>query len=140
MASVWTDQTAICSVILDQDWKQIIQTVIRIERRYQRYNTRKKEYVECIDGAWYVSNRTLNAEHAYEYVLKHWGIENTNNYVRDVTLKEDYSRIRIKPGNMAVIRSTALNIIRHSKATNVSEELFLNALNWTRVYNYPHFI
>src|SRR5690348_1838409 len=38
-----------------------------------------------------------------------WGIENRDHYVRDVTLGEDASRIRHKPGGMARIRSAALN-------------------------------
>jgi hypothetical protein len=58
-----------------------------------------------------------------------WGIENRDHYVRDVTLGEDDSRIRHRPGAMARIRSAALNILRANGVQNVSQALYINALN-----------
>jgi predicted transposase YbfD/YdcC len=66
----------------------------------------------------------------------HWGIENANNYVRDVTLGEDRSRIRKNPGILARLRSFALNIMRHEGVENVSHELYMNALNIGRILRY----
>jgi predicted transposase YbfD/YdcC len=63
-------------------------------------------------------------------VRSHWGIENRDHYVRDVTLGEDDSRIRQSPGAMARIRSTALNILRAKGVQNVSQALYVNALNF----------
>jgi len=60
---------------------------------------------------------------------RHWGIENRSHYVRDVSFFEDHSRIRNKPGHFARFRSFALNILRANGATNVSRELYINALN-----------
>ena len=54
----------------------------------------------------------LDAETLARAIRSHWGIENQDHYVRDVTLGEDGSRIRQKPGAMARIRSAALNILR----------------------------
>ena len=62
-----------------------------------------------------------------------WGIENQDHYVRDVTLGEDGSRIRQKPGAMARIRSAALNILRANGIQNVSQALYINALNFDRL-------
>ena len=62
-----------------------------------------------------------------------WGIENRDHYVRDVTLGEDASRIRQKPGGMARIRSAALNILRVNGIQNVSQALYVNALNLDRL-------
>jgi len=46
-----------------------------------------------------------------------------NRWVRDVTLAEDASRIRVNPGIMARLRSQALNIARANGATSVSDAL-----------------
>jgi hypothetical protein len=62
-----------------------------------------------------------------------WGIENRDHYVRDVTLGEDGSRIRHRPGGMACIRSAALNILRANGVQNVSQALYINALNLDRL-------
>ena len=56
-----------------------------------------------------------------------WGIE-SNHYVRDVTLHEDESRIRIKPVNFARLRSIALNVLRANGIKNVARALYKNAL------------
>src|ERR687898_445846 len=61
-------------------------------------------------------------------VRSHWGIENRDHYVRDVG--EDDSRIRQRPGAMARIRSTALNILRAKGIQNLSQALYVNALNF----------
>jgi len=45
-------------------------------------------------------------------VRAHWSIKNQAHYVRDVTLAEDASRVRARPGVMARIRSVDLNVLR----------------------------
>jgi len=45
-----------------------------------------------------------------------------------VTLGEDASRIRRKPGVMARIRSLALNVLRANGVQNISQALYANAL------------
>ena len=52
-----------------------------------------------------------------------------NHWVRDVTLAEDASRIRINPGIMARLRSQALNIARANGVTNVAEALWIAAID-----------
>ena len=49
--------------------------------------------------------------------------------MRDVTLAEDASRIRINPGIMARLRSQALNIARANGVTNVAEALWIAAID-----------
>ena len=56
-----------------------------------------------------------------------------DHYVRDVTLGEDDSRIRQRPGAMARIRSAALNIRRAKDIQNVSQALYVNALNFDQL-------
>jgi len=138
--SVWQDKAGINAAVLDASWQATVETVIRVDRRYERYDTRKREYRSCSETAWHISNQRLNAQPAHDYVLNHWSIENSNNYVRDVTLFEDSSRIRVNAGNMSVLRSTALNIMRCNKVTNIKGELYLNSLDWRRTYSYQHCI
>jgi len=54
-------------------------------------------------------------------------------YVRDVTLGEDASRIRTRPGVMARIRSVALNILRAKGVQNVSLALNTNAVSFDQL-------
>ena len=56
-----------------------------------------------------------------------------DHYVRDVTLGEDASRIRYKPGVMARLRSVALNILRANGVQNISQALYANALSLERL-------
>src|SRR5688572_30640393 len=62
------------------------------------------------------------------------GIENRDHYVRDVTMGEDDSRNRQRPGGMARIRSAALNILRVNGIQNVSQTLYANALSLDRLF------
>ena len=81
----------------------------------------------------YACQIRLDAETLARAVRSHWGIENRDHYVRDVTLGEDDSRIRQRPGAMARIRSAALNILRAKGVQNVSQALYVNALNFDRL-------
>jgi len=54
-------------------------------------------------------------------------------YVRDVTLGEDASRIRTRPGVMARIRSVALNILRANGVQNISLALYANVVSFDQL-------
>lgn len=58
----------------------------------------------------------------------HWGIENGNHYVRDVTMAEDASRIRINPGIFARFRSFAYNILRFNQHGTIAQDRYAAAL------------
>src|SRR4051812_12432914 len=64
------------------------------------------------DTALYASSVMLPAAPFADAIRNHWAIENRSHSVRDVTLAEDASRIRINPGIMARLRSYVLNIAR----------------------------
>lgn len=57
-----------------------------------------------------------------EYNRGHWCIENKVHYVRDVTMLEDYSRIRKGSGPriMAIFKNIALNILRSNGIKNIA--------------------
>lgn len=52
----------------------------------------------------------------------HWGIDNSLHWVLDVSLREDYSRIRKDnaPANFAVLRHIAVNLINQNKTRKLS--------------------
>jgi predicted transposase YbfD/YdcC len=62
------------------------------------------------EKSFYVCNATPTAHRAAAAIWAHWGIKNSSYYARDVTMGEDRSRIRTKPGAFARLRSFAFNI------------------------------
>ena len=65
---------------------------------------------------------------AADATRKHWGIENGLHYVRDVTLREDASRIRTNPGIFARLRSFAYNILRFNQRGTFAQDRYAAAL------------
>ena len=102
----------------------------------QLFDTKSKSWKSSDETAFYVSTVVLSAQEFCQAIRNHWGIENRNHHVRDVTMGEDQSRIRINPNIFAKLRSFALNILRKNKVENVSLELFENCMNLDRVFNY----
>jgi len=66
--------------------------------------------------------------HAALAIRKHWGIENKLHYTRDVTLREDASRIRKNPGIFARMRSFAYNILRFNQSDTIAQDRYAAAL------------
>ena len=124
--------------IEDKFWAENIKTVILVERKSQIYSTKKKRYKNRQEQALYLSNQIVDAKNAYRYIRNHWFIENTDHHVRDETLREDYSRVKLK--NMSVLRSFALNVLRRNKIDNINDQLYQNSLQYYRIYGYQQFI
>jgi Transposase len=121
----------------DHEWYEPIKNIIRVRRITQRFNTQEKSWNHSEEVAYYCASfGCWEAEHFARAIRGHWGIENRNHYVKDVTLKEDASRIRRNPGIFARLRSFALNILPKNNITHVSEALFDNALNINNVLQY----
>jgi predicted transposase YbfD/YdcC len=59
------------------------------------------------------------------YVRNHWHIENRLHWVRDVTYREDHSRVRTgnAPRAMATLRNLAISTLRHHGWTNIAKGL-----------------
>ncbi len=83
-----------------------------------------------------ISTTVLSAKEFNMTIRNHWGIENRNHHVRDVTMKEDKSRIRTNPHIFARLRSFAINILRKNNVRNISLELFSNCMNLKNVLSY----
>lgn len=126
--------------IEDQQWQKLIKTICRVEREVQVFNTKTKGYETSNETAYYVSNGEIAAQQAFGSIQRHWLIENSNHYVRDVSFLEDFSRIRVKADNMARLRSFALNIMRKNNVANIKGEMYENSLSYYRLYSYQHFL
>lgn len=68
------------------------------------------------------------------YVRNHWHIENRLHWVRDVTYREDHSRVRTNnaPRTMATFRNLAISTLRQHGWNNIAKGLRHMARNPTR--------
>jgi len=88
----------------------------------------------------YLSNKIIDAQYANKLVRDHWGIENKNHYVRDVSFNEDHHKIRRQSFNYSILRSFALNFFRSNKIQHIKEQRYAFSLDWTKLYSYPQII
>jgi len=93
----------------DQIWNKYLNAVVKVERKVERFDAKTKNTIVTEEIAYYVSTTTFSAKKFGQIIQGHWGIENKNHYVKDVSMGEDKSRIRNNPQNMARLRSFALN-------------------------------
>ena len=104
-------------------------------------NTGTKIFKDSSEESYYISTtEKLSAKEFGGAIRSHWGIKNKNHYVRDVSMNEDKSRIRINPQNMVKLRSFGLNLMRRNKVRNVSQELFKNGLNLNKLWKYSDLV
>lgn len=118
-----------------EEWA-LVKVVVKVERSRQVFQTKTKTWKKRIEISFYISTIVLSASEFCQAIRDHWGIENRNHYVRDVTMGEDKSRIRVNPHIFAKLRSFALNILRKNEVENVSLELFENSLKLDNILNY----
>lgn len=121
----------------DQDWGDLIAAVARVTRLTWHKDTKSGFWHDTHEISFYACQAILGAVEIGGAIRGHWGIENRNNHVRDVSFFEDHSRIRKSPGIFARLRSFACNILRANGAKNIGQELYENALNPLRALAYP---
>jgi predicted transposase YbfD/YdcC len=129
-------ETFIAPALTDGEQWNLVKVVVKVQRYRQIFETKTKTWKNCDETSFYISTITLPAQEFCQAIRNHWGIENRNHYVRDVTMGEDKSRIRTNPHIFAKLRSFALNILRKNKVENVSLELFENCMNLDKILNY----
>ena len=108
-----------------RDWiglKSII--MIESEREIDGKKSKEKRY--------YLSSLPANAERSLKTVRSHWGIENCVHWVMDMSFGDDASRIRKgnAPENMAIIKHSALNMIRRYKSGRQSIKRLRKQAGW----------
>jgi len=119
----------------DPDW-ELARELIVSRRIRSVFSTKEKQWHSTEEIAFHISTTTLSAKEYAHGIRVHWGTENKNHHVKDVTMTEDASRIRKNPGNFARMRSYALNILRINSVKNISSTLYENALDLSVPLNY----
>jgi hypothetical protein len=114
--------------LANTSWHPCLATVIRVEREVFTRNATTGLLRRTGETAFYVCNATIAADPAATAIRAHWGIETTSHYARDVTLGEDRSRIRTKPGVFARLRSFGFNISKANRSSTLSQDRYRAAL------------
>jgi predicted transposase YbfD/YdcC len=118
---------------LNEPWQTLIRCVARVSRLTYIKDTRSGLWPTREEVGYYPCQARHSAKVLGCAIRAHWGIENRAHYGRDVTLGEDASRIRTRPGVMARIRSVALNILRANGVQNISLALYANAVSFDQL-------
>lgn len=121
---------AVGEALAGTGWDHLLKTMIRVTRHTWMRNAATGLWDNRGEVAWYVTSASGPSAVAFGHIIRnHWGIENRNHHVRDVTYGEDKSRIRNNPGVFARARSFALNILRHNGVENVAHAIWQSALS-----------
>jgi len=88
-------------------------------RKYKTIQVRSAVAALCITS---LSSREASPEHLAGYVRGHWSIANKVHWVRDVTYREDSSRVRTgtRPRIMVTLRNLAIGLIRQAGHTAIA--------------------
>lgn len=115
---------------LAADWKNI-KSIIMVERE----TTRKKDY--SYEISYYVSNLKKSAEWFQKTIRDHWKIENQLHYTKDVSMKEDASKIRTgnAPQNVTILRNVAFNLHKATKHTSIRQSQRMIANDIKQIIN-----
>jgi predicted transposase YbfD/YdcC len=99
----------------------LIERYVTRKVRKRKKNSRKYTSTEARSAITAFIITSLDAreaapEHLAGYVRRHWRIENKIHYVRDVTFREDFSRVRTgpRPRIMTALRNLAIGLIRQA--------------------------
>jgi hypothetical protein len=104
------------------EWEPHVAAIIRVERAVQHFLPATGRWTRSFETSFYLSNRPLAAKTAAAAIRQHWGIENTSHHSRDVTFREDDSRIRKNPGIFARLRSFAYNILKFNQTGTIPQD------------------
>lgn len=115
---------------MDKAWEGLSQ-IIKVNRTT---NTKGKTTSET---SYYISNKKTNAWEYLEGIRNHWAIEMGLHYVKDVTLKEDVSKITTAnaPGNISILKNISLDIMRALGFKNITNGLRMLCNDIARILN-----
>jgi predicted transposase YbfD/YdcC len=114
---------------ISKDWKGL-QQIIGVHRIVIEKGKRREEM------AYFISSRNDNAFLYEEGIRSHWEIENSLHWVKDVTFKEDESKIKMgnAPQNISTIKNIGINILRTNNYTNMAQAIRLVANDINLLY------
>lgn len=102
---------------------RITRTVTRTvtARTGRQRTTTRKTSSETVYAVTSLSAREAGPRHIAAYVRGHWSIENQVHWVRDVTFREDASKVRAgaRPRILATLRNLAIGLLRHAGYTKI---------------------
>ena len=116
------------SVVADTEWQPHIAAVVCVTRDVLTRNAKTGLWKSRSETAFSLSNALATAPRFASAIRGHGGIENKEHYTRDVTMREDDSRIRGNPGIFARLRSFAYNILRINQTDTISQDRYRAAL------------
>ena len=104
------------------EWEPHVAAIIRVERTVLHFLPATGRWKPSCEISFYLSSHPITAKTAATAVRQHWGIENTSHHSRDVTFREDASRIRKNPGVFARLRSFAYNILKRNQTDTTPQD------------------
>jgi hypothetical protein len=110
------------------EWQPYFAAIVAVERTVLSFQPATGLWKRSFESSFYLSNRPVLAAQAADAIRKHWAIENKLHYTRDVTLREDASRIRRNPGIFARLRSFAYNVLRFNQSDTIAQDRYAAAL------------
>jgi predicted transposase YbfD/YdcC len=116
-----------------------IKSLVKVSRDVLEIKSEKRS----IETSYYISNQSEDVASLCAAVRGHWSVE-TNNHIRDVTLKEDKLRSKNKNVNrvLAGLRSLVLQILKKTKCLNKRDQIeefaddFDLLLNTIKTFNF----
>lgn len=124
------------AALSDGEWGPLIAAIICVTRVTLIRSAATGLWKRREETAFYASSLMLSEEIFASAIRGHWAVENENHWVRDVTLAEDASRIRVNPGVIARLRSQALNIARANGVENIAQACWTGALDPAVILSY----
>ena len=95
----------------------------------------KKKGKTSTENAYFISSFEGFAQ-LYAYGIRsHWSIENSLHWIKDVTLREDASKIISgnAPSNISTLRNMALNLLRKNNITEIAKSIRLISNDITKL-------
>ena len=99
-----------------------VRQVFRLEREVLHNKSGKRSF-EVVYGMTSLPRLQAGAEQLNSLIRGHWTIENRVHYVRDVTMGEDASQVRVGniPQVMVAFRNLALSLLRREGYENIAK-------------------
>ena len=103
---------------IDKEWKGV-KRIIRVTSGVQKSD----ENFCRLERHCYISSLEADAKTILHIVRKHWGIENSLHYVKDVSFNEDSCRMRTGqiPFVSTTLRSLAISFMNHHRFKNIKQ-------------------